>query len=179
VFYYWNHDWSADRVGQLDEYLARGGGMVVLHSATIADKEPEQLAERFGLAAQPQRVKYLHCPFDLKITAPTNHPITLGLPRKIPFLDEPYWPMIGDPDKIEVLATAEQEGKAWPMMWTFKRGKGRVFASIPGHYSWTHDDPLFRILVWRGIAWAAGDDDVQRLEPLATTGVIFKESASN
>jgi putative heme-binding domain-containing protein len=173
VFYYWNHEWSAERYAQLDEYLARGGGVVVLHSATIADQEPEQLAERLGLAAQPQRTKYLHCPMDLTLTASTNHPITLGLPRSIPFLDEPYWPMIGDARQVEVLATAEQEGKAWPMVWTFQKGKGRVFASILGHYSWTHDDPLFRILVLRGLAWAAGAD-VRRLEKLAVQGVEFR-----
>lgn len=173
VFYYWNHDWSAERYAQFDQYLARGGGVVVLHSATIADKEPEQLAERLGLAAQPQQTKYLHCPSDLAITAPTSHPITLGLPKTIPFLDEPYWPMIGDTGKVEVLATAEQEGKAWPMMWTFRKGKGRVFASILGHYSWTHDDPMFRILVLRGVAWAAGAD-VRRLEKLSTQGVDIR-----
>jgi putative heme-binding domain-containing protein len=173
VFYYWNHDWSAERLTQLDEYLARGGGIALLHSATIADQDPEELAERIGLAAQPQRTKYLHCPFDLTITAPTNHLIAFGLPRSIPFIDEPYWPMIGDATKVQVLATTEQEGRDWPMMWTFQKGKGRVFASILGHYSWTHDDPLFRILVFRGVAWAAGAD-VRRLEKLATQGVDFR-----
>jgi putative heme-binding domain-containing protein len=173
VFYNWNHDWSTERYAQLDEYLARSGGIVVLHSATIADKEPEQLAERLGLAAQPQQTKYLHCPFDLAITAQPNHPLAQGLPRVLPFLDEPYWPMIGDAGIVEVLATAEQEGKAWPMMWTFQKGKGRVFASILGHYSWTHDDPMFRILVLRGVAWAARTD-VRRLEKMATQGAEFR-----
>jgi len=173
VFYYWNHDWSAARYAELDAYLARGGGVVVLHSATIADKDPEELAKRLGLAAQPQRTKYLHCPLDLAVTASTNHSITLGLPRNIPFLDEPYWPMIGGAGKVEVLATGEQDGKAWPMVWTFEKGRGRVFASILGHYSWTHDDPLFRILVLRGMAWAAGAD-VRRLEKLAVQGVDFR-----
>ena len=28
-----------------------------------------------------------------------------------------------------------------------------MFVSIPGHYSWTFDDPLFRVLLLRGIAW--------------------------
>jgi putative heme-binding domain-containing protein len=157
VFYFWNHDWSAARYRQLDEYLARGGGIVLLHAATIADKEPEQLAERIGLAAQPGPTKYRHTSFDLKFVAPTNHVITRGFPLQIRFLDEPYWPMFGDTNKIEVLATTEQEGKSWPMIWTFQRGKGRVFASILGHYSWTLDDPLFRMLIFRGIAWAASE----------------------
>jgi type 1 glutamine amidotransferase len=33
-----------------------------------------------------------------------------------------------------------------------------VFVSIPGHYSWSFDDPLFRVLLLRGIAWTAKED---------------------
>jgi len=75
VFYFWNHDWSAERYQQLDDYQARGGGVVVFHSATIADKEPEKLAERIGLAAQPGPTKYLHTPILLRFVAPTNHAV--------------------------------------------------------------------------------------------------------
>ena len=157
VFYFWNHDCTAGRYQQLDNFLGRGGGVVLFHSATIADKEPEQLAERMGLASQPQRTKYLHTPLDLKIVAPPDHPLTIGLPRQIHFLDEPYWPMIGDATKIEVLATTNVEGEDRPMMWTFQKGPGRVFGSILGHYTWTHDDPLFRLIAFRGLAWAAGE----------------------
>jgi type 1 glutamine amidotransferase len=168
VFYFWNHDWNAERYQQLDAYLERGRGIVLLHSATIADKDPEQLAARIGLAAQPGPTKYLHCPLDLKIVAASDHPITRGL-KQIHLLDEPYWPMIGDTNKVQVLATTAQEGKLWPMLWTFQRGKGRVFASIIGHYSWTHDDPMFRILALRGLAWAAGVEE-NRFEKLAVLG---------
>jgi putative heme-binding domain-containing protein len=166
VFYFWNHDWSAERYRQLDEYLERGGGVVVLHAATIADQAPEQLAERIGLASQPQRTKYRHTPLDLKIIAPANNPITLGLPRQIHFLDEPYWPMIGDAGKVDVLAATSVDGEDRPMIWTFQKGKGRVFASILGHYTWTHEDPLFRVLVLRGLAWAMGEP-TGRFEKLA------------
>jgi type 1 glutamine amidotransferase len=55
-------------------------------------------------------------------------------------------------------------------MWTYQRGPGRVFCSIPGHYSWTFDDPLFRLLIHRGIAWSAGEP-ARRLDGLATVVV--------
>ena len=90
----------------------------------------------------------------------------LGLPRRIHFLDEPYWPMIGDVAKIDVLATVNLEGEDRPMIWTFQKGKGRVFASILGHYTWTHEDPLFSVIALRGLAWAAGEP-VGRFEKLA------------
>jgi type 1 glutamine amidotransferase len=56
------------------------------------------------------------------------------------------------------------------MLWTRTVGKGRVFVSIPGHFSWTFDDPVFRVLLLRGIAWAAGEP-VDRFNELATVGV--------
>jgi putative heme-binding domain-containing protein len=155
VFYFWNHDWNAERYQQLDDYQTRGGGVVMFHSATIADQEPEKLAERIGLAAQPGPTKYLHTPILLRFVAPTNHAITQGF-KQLNLLDEPYWPMFGDTNRIEVLAAADVEGAARPLVWTFQKGTGRVFASIPGHYDWTFDDPLFRILALRGVAWAAG-----------------------
>jgi putative heme-binding domain-containing protein len=167
VFYFWNHDWNPKRYAQLDQFLARGGGLVILHAACIADKEPEPLAERLGLSAQPVRTKYRHGPLDLKMVAPNDHPITRGLPPTIHFVDETYWPMIGDTTKVEVLATAEEEGKPWPMVWTFTKGRGRVFGSILGHYSWTYDDAFFRALILRGLAWAAGEPTA-RFDALVT-----------
>ena len=45
-----------------------------------------------------------------------------------------------------------------------------MFVSIPGHYTWTFDDPLFRVLLLRAMAWCAHEEDVDRLTPLATLG---------
>ncbi len=164
VFYFWNHEWNDAKYAQLDAFQARGGGIVVLHSATIEDKAPQELAERIGLAAQPQTVKYRHMPFDLRFVD-REHVITTGLPEALPFIDEPYWPMIGDLTKIHVLANAiDIDGRDRPMMWTYHRGDGRVFASIAGHYTWTLDDPVFRLIILRGIAWA-GHRDISALLP--------------
>lgn len=175
VFYYWNRDWNANKLRQLDEFLAQGKGIVVLHSATIGNPITDQLAERIGLASDSVKTKYLHTPIDLKIVA-TNNPIMRGLPKQIHFIDEPYWPMIGDTNKVEVLATAAQDGADWPMMWTFQKGKGRVFASIFGHYTWTWEDPIYQLIVLRAIAWAAGNDPAS-LESLVMAGFEMQSNA--
>ncbi len=154
VLYFWNHDWSAQRLAELDAYLARGGGLVVLHSALISDNDPEALATRLGLAAHPQRTKYRHGATELHFGGAPAAPLVAGF-KSLALRDETYWPMIGDRNKVDVLATAVEDGQEWPMLWTFEREKGRVFASILGHYSSTYEDPLFRILVLRGIAWTA------------------------
>lgn len=168
VFYYWNHDWNAGRLRQIDEFLARGGGIALFHSAVIGNDQAELLAERTGLAsfASP-RTKYRHMPLDLKLVAPENEPITGGLPRQVHFLDEPYWPLTGDAGKVKVLATTAVDGVDRPMIWTFQKGRGRVFGCVLGHYTWTFNDPIFRLLALRGVAWAA-DTDVRRFQPLAT-----------
>ncbi|MCI0537989.1 MAG: ThuA domain-containing protein [Verrucomicrobiales bacterium] len=156
VFYFWNHHWSPARLAQLDAYLERGGGVALVHSAVIADKEPEHLGRRIGLSAQPGRTGYRHMPFELKLVD-REHPVTRGLPERIDLLDEPYWPLIGDVSDVHILASADVDGETRPLIWIRQQGKGRIFASIPGHYTWTLDDPLFRQLLLRGISWAAGE----------------------
>lgn len=154
IFYFWNHDWSAARLDALKSYQKRGGGIVLIHAAVIADKDPEALAEVIGLAAQPGRTGYRHTPFELVWPAsPTLPTLLRGLPDRLPFLDEPYWPMIGNTNGIQVLASAELDGQLQPQIWSCEREKGRVFASVPGHYQWTLDDPWWRILLVRAIAW--------------------------
>jgi hypothetical protein len=49
-----------------------------------------------------------------------------------------------------------------------------VFVSILGHYSWTFDDPLFRVLLLRGMAWVA-NESVDRWNDLATIGVDLRD----
>jgi type 1 glutamine amidotransferase len=83
--------------------------------------------------------------------------------------DETYWKMAGDLKPDRVLATAVEDNEPQPQVWSLEHGKGRVFVSIPGHYSWTFDDPLFRILLLRGIAWTA-HEPVDRFNELVWPG---------
>jgi type 1 glutamine amidotransferase len=59
-------------------------------------------------------------------------------------------------------------------MWTREAGVGRVFVSIPGHFRWTYDDPLYRILIFRGMMWAA-HQPMDRLAPLVMAGARVEE----
>lgn len=165
LFYYWNNDYGTNQLADLEAFVKRGGGAMFLHSAVISDKNPERLSEIIGLSAHPRRTGYRHMPFNLRLKD-RNHPITRGLPEEIHLLDEPYWGLIGDPAKVQVLGTALVDREAKPIMWTFQLGQGRVFCSITGHYEWSFSDPLYRLLVLRAVGWIAGEDPV-RLEPLA------------
>ena len=54
----------------------------------------------------------------------------------------------------------------WLLVW--------VVVSIPGHFAWTFDDPLFRVLLLRGIAWAAREP-VDRFNDLVTPGARVRD----
>jgi type 1 glutamine amidotransferase len=84
-------------------------------------------------------------------------------------VDESYWMLTGELPKDRVLATQIEDKEPRPLFWTVEKGLGRVFVSIPGHFSWTFDDPIFRILLLRGIAWTA-KEPVDRFNDLVWPG---------
>jgi putative heme-binding domain-containing protein len=172
VLYSANPAWSAEKTKELDAFQERGGGLVLLHFAVNGRDAVDALAERIGLAWRNGASRFRHGSLDLSFPADKN-PITRGF-SGARFVDESYWQLAGDPKKVEVLASAVEDGQPRPMLWTYERGKGRVFVSILGHYSWTFDDPLFRILLLRGLAWAAGEP-VDRWTALATIGARLSD----
>jgi type 1 glutamine amidotransferase len=98
----------------------------------------------------------------------TKHPVTRGF-EKLKLVDESYWNLVGDPQGVEILGTGVEQNADQPLFWTREQGRGRVFVSIPGHFTWTFDDPLFRVLLLRAIAWTA-QEDVDRFNELVTIG---------
>jgi type 1 glutamine amidotransferase len=173
MLFYQRGSWNEERAAQIDKFLARGGGLVYIHWAVEAGPQAEAFAERIGLASDGGRLKFRHGPLQLVFDRDASHPITRNL-RRVDFLDESYWRMIGDARRITVLGSGEEDGAPRPLFWTHERGEGRVFVSILGHYSWTFDDPLFRVLLLRGMAWAAREN-VDRFNALVTVGVDWRD----
>ncbi|HMO65606.1 MAG TPA: ThuA domain-containing protein, partial [Verrucomicrobiota bacterium] len=166
AFYHDNPAWAADKAGDLDAFLARGGGLVFLHWSLNAYRDTDALKQRI-VRAWGAGGKFRHGPLELAF-AP--HAITAGFPAAARFVDETYWnlPTAAD-DDATVLATAVEDGVPRPQVWVKEAGPGRVFVCIPGHFTWTFDDPLYRVLLLRGLAWAAGQP-VDRFTELATVG---------
>ena len=173
VFFSKNPGFNPRTAMLLDEYQERGGGLVYLHWAVNGDEHALVLAERIGLAGGKSGVKFRHGEFDLVFKQP-EHPVTRGLPT-LHFTDETYWAMQGDPARIRVLGTGVEEGEPRPQLWAMERHKGRVIGCVPGHYTWTFDDPYFRLLVLRAICWTAKEENVERLADLATVGARVSE----
>jgi putative heme-binding domain-containing protein len=167
VFYSANAGWDEGRAAALDAFHQRGGGAVYIHYAVNGGEQPDAVAERTGLAFTFGS-RFRHGELDLVFTQP-NHPITRGFPT-LRFTDETYWNMRGDVSRLELLGTSIEDDAPRPELWTMTRGRGRIVGCIPGHYTWTFDDPLFRALVFRSICWAAKQGNVDRLEELSWIG---------
>ena len=157
---------------QLDRFLARGGGIVFLHSAICSGSNAPQLAERLGLA-WTKGSRYRHDANSWVIDK--SHPLATGF-NDWQITDESYWNLTGklSPPKDRVIMSSVEENSLQPQMWTRELGSGRVFVSVPGHYTWSFDDPLFRILIFRGLMWAA-HQPMDRLAPLVTIGARIQK----
>ncbi len=164
--------WTQERAAGLDAFFERGGGAVYIHYAVDGGQDAADLAQRIGLAWQGGKSKFRHGPLDVDFSA-SRHPITRNL-AKLHFHDESYWQLTGDPSRITLLATASEDGADQPLFWAVEPANGRVFVSIVGHYSWTFDDPLFRVLLLRGIAWTAREP-VDRFNELVLPGARIED----
>jgi putative heme-binding domain-containing protein len=169
VFYHDNPGWDKSLAPDLDQFLNRGGGLVFLHWSLNAYHDYEDLAARIGRAWGPgaafrQGLEDVHF---------ASHEITAGF-ADATFTDETYWNLRGAASDSQVLATAVENGAPMPQVWTRQAGSGRVMVCILGHFTWTFDDPLYRILVLRGIAWTARQP-IDRLTELATVGARFSD----
>lgn len=165
-------DWSGERAADFDAFLGRGGGATFIHWSLEAGDQAPAAAERLGFASNRALTKYRHGAVDLTFEdAARQHPIVRGLDR-LRFVDEMYWDLVPSPNtKSTILATAAEAGQSHPHAWTVERpGGGRIFVTLGGHYSWVFDDPLFRVLVLRGIAWTA-HEPVDRFNNLVEVGV--------
>ncbi len=162
----WDEGRSAEKAAMLDEFQRRGGGIVLIHWAMEGRREALAYAERVGLATGGS--KFRHGAMELSF-ANREHPITRGFSR-LALVDETYWAFHGDERRIDVLANAVEEAAPRTQIWAYEHSNGRVFGSIPGHYTWTFDDPLYRVLLLRGIAWAGHQKNVDRLLELMTVG---------
>jgi len=171
IFYSDNPGWNSARSKELDAFLARGGGAVFLHYAVDGHQDVDELAKRIGLAWRGGASKFRHGPLDLKFQP---HPLSVGL-SNLNVIDESYWNLVGNEKDITVLASGVEEGASKPLLWTRQQGKGRIFVSIPGHYTWTFDDPFFRLLILRGLAWSVGEP-IDRFAELAPIGARISEN---
>jgi hypothetical protein len=167
--------WPKELNKDFEDYFARGGGLVVLHFAVDGAGNPDAVAERIGLC-WADGSKFRHGEVDMMSEFTYEHPIVRGFGHKTTrFHDETYWNLKGKRAGWTRIAEAVEKGEPEPipLLWNVETGKGRVHVNLLGHYNWTFNDPLARVLLFRAIAWAA-KEPVDRFNSLVTVGVTLK-----
>ncbi|MBE0535265.1 MAG: ThuA domain-containing protein [Phycisphaerae bacterium] len=139
----------------LKAFVEGGKGLVLVHFACGAFQDWPEFKNLAGRAWDPKL--RAHDPFG-KYTVDivdAKHPITRGM-KAFETTDELYTCLAGD-RKVRMLATAKSkvDGKDYPMAFTFRYGKGRVFHSVLGHDAPALANPPVAQLFRRGTAWAA------------------------
>jgi type 1 glutamine amidotransferase len=190
VFYLWTREqrqrakWDYDLI---DAYQKRGGGLIFIHMA-LMEGSGQELSKRIGMAWDPRNgaTKWGVLPTPVTLTdAALKSPIFKGFPAQFDLVDEFYWHLRGDPTGTTALVTSpagpaiankplsgppkteDLDGKEWPVMWTTEVGPGRVFVTGAGHNYFTFNDPYFRIILLRAMAWTM-NESFDPFKPLVT-----------
>jgi len=155
--------WPAEVQKALEDYVAQGGGLAIIHAANNAFPDWPAFNEMIGLGWRgaeagdrvtiDDRGQVVRTPkgegpgaghgpqheFKIMIRDP-DHPITQGMPTEwLHTRDELYHGQRGPARNMQILATAysakEQGGTGThePMIWVIPYGQGRVFTTVLGH----------------------------------------------
>jgi type 1 glutamine amidotransferase len=184
-----SYTWGGTEFATFDAYLQRGGGAVIMHSATYPDVSFEnEWVKRAGLSWKQGTTTFREGNLVVrKEASAAAHPIMAGMPDTMHFLDETYYPMMKTPDSasavVTVLASSNEtfngQAAAHPALWTFSPpGKtGRVYGFIMGHLNASFNDPLFRGVLMRGMAWV-GKTEFSRFRPAVYSGAAYAGACS-
>lgn len=168
------------------EYVDRGGNVVSIHESCIMRPldRAEKLAKCIGCSWKGNKSsKWSKFGHEHPLFLNTEHPAFAGLPSTVLLNDESYWDLLTR-DEVKVIgAVAAKENSEASFaevlnrkdvrshaFWTYHSGKGKVFGTTTGHYTYTFHDPMYRLLLLRGIAWAIGEDPAPFM-PLVFHGI--------
>ena len=184
-------DLTDQQLKYFQSFVNRGGGVVSIHESCIIRPlaRAEKLAKCIGCSWKGNRDshwgKFSH---DHPLFLKTDHPAFKGLPGSVLLNDESYWSLLKR-EGVEVIGTiAPANGNAGASFedisgssaarseafWTYRSGKGRVFGTTTGHYTYTYFDPIYRLLLLRGIAWCLEEDPAPFM-PLVFHGITSEE----
>lgn len=182
---YNGQDWPEPVQKSLEQYMARGGGLVIYHASNNPFPKWEEWHKMVGLCWQgagfgdritvsdegevkrtpkgegPGAGHGQQHAFEMVVRDP-NHPVMKGLPaRWLHTKDELYHGQRGPAVNMHILASAFSAtetggtGANEPLVYTTTYGKGRVFVCLLGHDVAPTSAADCSTLLTRGAEWAA------------------------
>jgi len=159
--------WDEAARENIVDYLAKGGGVVLVHDAISASGlvggEARPWAGNLPLFYTPQGRK---------------SPLTAGISNFD--IEDELLHGFNVADSADVLVTTWTPNRKHlkgtepqpyvygvsPLVWTFPSGKGRVVCVVPGKSGATFQHPAMRVMLTRALGWAAGKEDPKDLDAL-------------
>ncbi len=152
---------GAAQRGALAEFLAAGGGVVVLNPEVIRDDSGWWL-ERVGGALTDDTNDHRDTLQGLYFQD-RDHPITLHS-SNFDLPDQKIWFNHEVSDDSHVLAVSYHDLRIFaPQMWTYQGDAHRAFVWFQGHRDDTATSGHLSLLLMRGIIWANGVDELPKL----------------
>ena len=159
---------AAKYENNLMEYVARGGGLMIMHGAITVQNNSEKFSDMVGgsFDYHPKQQE-MH----LKEVNP-DHPLVQAFKGKgFTHVDEPYFfknayfdynfrPLLYiEADKLEGVRKEVSNNTIY-VSWVKNHGKGRVFYSSPSHNAQSMENPELLQFFLDGIQYVAGDLEV-------------------
>jgi type 1 glutamine amidotransferase len=154
----WAFSLSPQARASVKAHLARGGGLLALHTAVICfDDWPawkQVLGTRWvwGQSSHPP-----YGSVEARIDDPA-HPLVHGL-ESFTLDDEAYGNLDMEPDVRPLMSVRARAGEWQPALWTREVGGGRVVVDTLGHDQGAFTHPEHRRIVARAALWALRRDD--------------------
>lgn len=146
---YYHLDKVSDRdLAIFERFVAKGGGILALHSATASFMNSALYFKILGgkFVEHDVITEFLLSP--VKGTA-----IFPDLPEFA--VEDELYIHETEPD-IQVHITTNLAGEQIPVAWTHRYEKGRIFYASPGHLTETMHNPHYQEVILRGLSWACG-----------------------
>ena len=139
----------------LMEFVARGGGLVVVHAGTWYNW-PDWPEYNRTLVGGGTREHDRLGGFTVTVVEPGS-PVMAGVPGHFDVEDELYHQEMAAGASTEVLATAHSEltGKTYPSVWVVTGQKGKIVCVTLGHDERVHTLPAYQTLLRNAVAYAA------------------------
>lgn len=145
----WDSALADCEIGGLVSFVARGGGLLVLHSGISLSNRAEfkSMAGAWFIQHPEQKTLSFHTVED--------HPISQGI-HDFTMQEEPYQYGFCSHIEPEVFMYYENEGEMWKSGWTNNFGEGKVVCLHPGHDIKSFDDKSYNHIIKRSVLWCIG-----------------------
>ncbi len=149
---YFHHARISERALEaLEQFVAGGGGVLAIHSATASFKETPAYFDILG-------GKFVgHGPVEHFEVRPVPESGLFGDIPPFTVRDELYRHELRP--GIQAHLVAVERGEEVPVLWTYRYGQGRVCYAVPGHCAATMRHPTYQEVLRRGLLWVCGREE--------------------